>query len=447
MWTILAGTVVGALSIAYRARKYPYADDWSFLPFVTGQEPVTLTWLWAQHSSHRLPLLKLLFLGLYSPFVTYDGRLGILFGIVCLAALAAVLILATRQVRGHTLYSDAFFPFTLLHWGLGALWWDFQLQFVCSTVLAGILLSIILRYEGRLTLGGALSGVGCLLLLPMCGSNGVVLVPALAVWFVLVGLHGVRSGDAADRRPSWLAVVAGTLSVAVCLAYLATYRDSGEYAGKDVGASLLAGARFLSSGLGSAFSFFAIVPWRLLVPSAALLGLASLVLVALKQPSERLRATGMGLFLLSFGCLAAAIGVGRGDREWGGDVDTHYAVLALPILWWSYAVWTLHLPSRPIARFCQMSLLIVMCMVFALNLRGVGYATNLRVSAAAFEADVYAGTPASVLVDRHGSLFWWQDNVEGKRWFDTAEGKRIAVGGLLMLRERGALPFKLIRDQ
>ena len=43
----------------------PYWDDWEMVPVITGHEPVTLKWAWAQHNEHHMPVPKLILVGLF----------------------------------------------------------------------------------------------------------------------------------------------------------------------------------------------------------------------------------------------------------------------------------------------------------------------------------------------------------------------------------------------
>ena len=52
-----------ALWLAWRyALPLPYWDEWLWVPFATGDRPVTLEWLWEPYNEHRLPLPKLIYL-------------------------------------------------------------------------------------------------------------------------------------------------------------------------------------------------------------------------------------------------------------------------------------------------------------------------------------------------------------------------------------------------
>src|SRR5438105_8162010 len=71
-WIVGLLAVVMSLAILGFVYLYganvPYLDDWDIVPALTGNQAVTLRWLWSQHNEHRLPLPRLLLLGLYHLF-------------------------------------------------------------------------------------------------------------------------------------------------------------------------------------------------------------------------------------------------------------------------------------------------------------------------------------------------------------------------------------------
>src|SRR5262249_43468050 len=98
-----------------RGPTIPFWDEWTLVPYVTRDRPVTGAWLWAQHNEHRIPLTKLLFL----PSIRTLGgfRAPQYVNALALCALVLILLLAARRMRGRTAWTDAFLPLTLLHWG------------------------------------------------------------------------------------------------------------------------------------------------------------------------------------------------------------------------------------------------------------------------------------------------------------------------------------------
>src|SRR5262249_9476383 len=129
----------------------PFWDEWQIVPFLAGNHYPTLGYLWEQYNEHRIFLPKLLLWGL-SKLTHCDSRAGMFFNAIALGSLAFVTIRVVRTLRGKLHYTDAFFPLALLHLGHWEnLLWNFQVQFVLSTLLAGLFLLTIARSQNPLT--------------------------------------------------------------------------------------------------------------------------------------------------------------------------------------------------------------------------------------------------------------------------------------------------------
>src|SRR5438132_621057 len=94
----------------------PSWDGWDMVPTLTGAQPVTWSWLWSQHNEHRVPLPRLILLGL-NKVTILDFRGGMYLEVCIMATLAAAMIVVARRLRGTTSYTDLFFPLILLDWG------------------------------------------------------------------------------------------------------------------------------------------------------------------------------------------------------------------------------------------------------------------------------------------------------------------------------------------
>src|ERR1700694_80728 len=135
-WGSWAFLLLAALGfVAYFASDVPYRDAWELVPVLTGAEPCTAAWLWAPHNEHRIPLPKLVHLGL-NCLTHASFRFGAVVNVLVLGLLAALMIRAAGQARGRTHPADAFFPLALLHWGHHeTLLQSFLVQLVASTAL------------------------------------------------------------------------------------------------------------------------------------------------------------------------------------------------------------------------------------------------------------------------------------------------------------------------
>ena len=137
--------LAGALGFLGRfAVNVPYAEDGMLIPYVTGDEPLTMDFLWCQYSNHIIPLPKLVLILLAR--LTHDFRTSMYVSVLACAAVALALTFAAKSLRGRFDYPDAFFSIGLLHLGH----WEsfllgFAIQEVMSTALLAIILLVILR--------------------------------------------------------------------------------------------------------------------------------------------------------------------------------------------------------------------------------------------------------------------------------------------------------------
>src|SRR5919106_877285 len=203
VWALWSAMSVAALFFVARyASNVPSWDDWDMVPTLTGNQPVTWDWLWSQHNEHRVPIPRLIFLGLNGLF-SVDMRVTMYFDVVLAAALSAAMILTAARLRGRASAADAFFPLVFLHWGQAPnLLWGWQLQFFASVALACVALLAIVRAGANLSVqkAGIITGI-CALLLPLCGANGLGMVPALAIWpLALALLPQVWTGNPGTRH-------------------------------------------------------------------------------------------------------------------------------------------------------------------------------------------------------------------------------------------------------
>src|SRR5258708_35004240 len=115
VWTVWTITFVAVIVyVASFTVNIPIADEWSNVLVITGERPLTLSWLWEQHNEHRLALPKLIWL-LSLRLSHYNFRLLPLLDICALAALAFAMILEVKKLRGWLAYTDAFLPLLILN--------------------------------------------------------------------------------------------------------------------------------------------------------------------------------------------------------------------------------------------------------------------------------------------------------------------------------------------
>jgi hypothetical protein len=421
----------------------PYMDDWEWVPAVTGNVPVNFGWVWAQLNDHRNPLSRLLLLGIYT-LAGGDFRAALYANVVFFALLSFAALRVARSLRGRTSYLDAIFPLALLNIDQENVFIGLGVSMVPAMVLAGLMLLIIARRGTRLTLGTVALAGGCLVLLALIGTVGLLLVPALALWLGYLGFLHWRSGLPEGRRNALLAWgLAGVALMIVPLYFigLKPYKVAPPSGG--LGASLWTMLEFLSLSFGQAASHFfssrEVPPFvGLGVVVLCLLSAWLLVRVWRTRPAERPRAAGLLLFMLAVGCMAGAVGVGRSvfdpDAGFTRGYAPRYAMLAAPLLCCLYLVWELYGGER-FGRFLPLGLFALLCLLFPLNVRDTfRHAREHQRQMAEVEAAIKAKEPPRFIATAHRKFL-----------YDQATDAQL-TDYLRMLRRAGVGPFRHLPD-
>ncbi len=426
-WAVLTAGALGL--IALYGSNVPYYDDWDIVDRITGVQPVTPDWLWELHNSHRLPVPKLLALGLFK-LSGVDFRSEMVVSLVSLSALAAALIWTARRARGWTSFADAFFPLLLLNWGLWkVLLWGWQMHVVLPVVLAGVPLLVMARQPAAPPLRLTLLAWVCIILLPLCAAHGLAFVPALAVWLAyLAGVYWNAPHPRRRLRGLLVGVLAVLAFLPVPLHYLIHYEKEDMILGFSLRTAAATAVKFLTLGFGPVAQAW----WPISgIAVLGLLGGAGLILawnVFRPQPAGeapaagakaprrdrrppapggRPRAVGLLLFLGGVASLAVGFGLGRSYR---GNLLTpywvsHYRAFPIPAFYLLYLAWAIygpgHLRLRVLvpALLCALQLLILPLDTY----RGWEHARDMRRELAGFEQDLARGEPVLALVSRHAN--------------------------------------------
>ena len=205
VWATLLGATLGALLLA--ARNGPVApywpDEWMYVPVVTGREPLTLSWLFAFHNEHRIPLPKLVWVAV-ERLSGFDGRWGSALNALILAGAAVLLVLGLRRLRGRMIWTDAIVPLLLLH---GGHWeditWPFQVAF---TLFVLALAWILWRMQTPREDADPALGLG-IFVLPFLGAATFPFVCLLAPWTIWTSRRDPRP----LRRRLTMGLAAGSL--------------------------------------------------------------------------------------------------------------------------------------------------------------------------------------------------------------------------------------------
>jgi hypothetical protein len=405
------------------ANHIPRWDDNELIAQLTGEKPVTAKWLWSQHGEHRIVLPRLLHLFLFH-VTRYDLRAGALFNVIVLATVAAGMIWSALRLRTYTVYSDAFFPLALLQWGQIPVFTDsFQLQNVLSSALAGAMLCLIVGQGMYVGLRSATVAGILLILLSLCGANGLTLVPPLGLWLIYAGVSALRAGTPNLRRNGVLMLSFAGAAIAVVGLYFVGYEKPWSHPpSAGVGPSLKTSFGVISSTLAASVS----VDWwpywgtgliAILAASVACLGVAWV-----RSPADHLRTFGLLMFIGAIVALCLVMGWGRsGYPDEGGysGVCAYYGTLMLPSLCCVYFIWEIYRAPR-FARFVQTSLFAVACVLWIPSHNaGLESARANRKQLEKIERDLRAGIPPAVL-----EAIYWEDVVSAAS-FEALQRKGI----------------------
>ena len=237
-----------------------------------------------------------------------------------------------------------------------------------SSWLAFVLISAFGRATGRPDRTTVIPLCITLVILPLCGGSGLVLLPPMVLWLAGYLCWGWWSG----HEPGGWARAFGLSSLMACSAIVALYlSDYGRPAGHPLPPSLWAVVsttlRFLSLSINSGATkyWMATSLTTLALTGAALVRLS---LVAVRLPHERPRAFGLAAVIMSMMGLALSVGVSRSGLDPVMGLSPRYVTLAAPLLSVLYFTWLLYTPARS-QRFLQSCLLLVVCvnMPYALN--------------------------------------------------------------------------------
>ncbi len=112
----LAATSAALVLVHCYSSNSPYADEWPWLDVVVGDRACDAAWLLEPENHHRVPLAKLLYVGL-ARATNDDFRAGAVANVLVLSAASLGLLWAVRRARGETRLSDVILPVALLHLG------------------------------------------------------------------------------------------------------------------------------------------------------------------------------------------------------------------------------------------------------------------------------------------------------------------------------------------
>ncbi len=409
IWLVLSVAALG-LVLRYGVNA-PFIDDFLVVPVLAGEEPISLEWLWRQHSDHRFPLVKLVIWGATAG-CGGDFRAVMVLNAAGLSAASLILIRAARVLRGRTEFADAFFPVLLLHWGHAG---NMLRCVIVEDVLIALFLSLLLlRVAGMrsaetrvdlLVLGTCLAG--CSLL----GTPGLVLGTSLAPWGLFRARWLLRSSPGPRPPGGAWALLALGVPLLVGAAYFLGFERIPH---PPLGESLPGVPRFVAQAIGGAFGSLGVFGWggegfgagwpplpAILAVAFTLATLALLFRRLWRRAEDPVRTAWLLAFPLSLLLLAAAMGFGRAGFGETYAIRGHYMLRMVPLMAGLYLAWEV-LGQAPLARLVQTSLLAATLSVLAFNMQsGFQQARDHRVLMDDFSRDLREGMDDDAILRRY----------------------------------------------
>ncbi len=374
----------------------PWADEMRWVPIITGAEPLSAKWVFKIENQHFLPLVKLAYMGL-GRATGFDFRAAAFLNAVLLAAAAGAMILAVAPARGRASVLDILIPVVLLHWGHYLnLIWGFQLCYVLATALGCLLLALVSLDRPQLSVGRAGLASVCTIAAALCGGPGIFYPLAMAAWLAYAGIRRWR-----DHRPAAIMILIlaalSLLPLGLWLPTLFEVHGAAAASGHGLRVTLLGTLQFLSMSLGKFGG-----------ETYPFSGLAVVVLVALaggalgrawrREPQQRLRTAGLGLFLCSALATALGIGLTRGSI---GCLQNRYILLGSPLILCMYLIGAYYGPGiRPRAvRWACAAALIGLAILY--DAKGLNLTPGLERNVRRLEDSVREGLPVKAIAARY----------------------------------------------
>ncbi len=405
VWGVWAAMLFFALFTVYRyGRNIPVIEDWVLVPPLTGNENI-LEWLWKPNSEHRIPLPKLILLGLLK--LTHgDFRSGMYFTVLMVGTVAALMISGIRGLRGGTSrLVDAFFPLALLHMGHWENFcWSFQLalSFGCVLVLLLMRTAVIRPYFNDP--GSAILGGLALVCLPLSGAPGLLAVPFFGSWMTYCAIWNhlqARKGNALD----WVGPYLISCIVATA-ALVSAYFPGLEPTGYPESPSLAFTLSIFSKFLGMSMGLGPVLPYTF--PLVALLIVTSVALavskIFLMEKEEKHRAIALALMLVTWTSVCFLTAVTRAGLIFTfprvGPMS-RYILLFCPIIILPYFIWEKY-GSRRLRVVVQVILFLAMLILVPVNYHtGSQWGQWYLQTYEKVVADIRQGTSALEIARRH----------------------------------------------
>jgi hypothetical protein len=360
VWSVwVAATCTALWYVRQYARNIPFWEDFLIVPVMTGHEPVSFRWATAHYNEHLLVIPKLILAGLLRAIPDFRG--GLYLNVAMMSAAAAWMLIVARRLRGSTRLVDAVLPLLILNIGQ------------CECFLLGMCMNLVLTACISCALIGVASRVTCseswwpclqigglLVVLPLCGGNGLALLPPIMAWLTGYVAFGWWSGRVPGPLGRALGMGLLMITSAIVTWYLLGYqRPQHIPAAPSIRAASITMLESLSLTISpSAWGYWTAAGLAVVVVTLATI--LRLAFVAWRTPSERPRALGLCAMMVALLSVAAAVGFSRSGAGHGAGLAGRYVTILSPLLCAVYVAWLVYGPAAA-RRTVHIGLLALVC--------------------------------------------------------------------------------------
>jgi hypothetical protein len=400
-WGLWAAMTAGLFAYIHRySRNIPYSDEFEIVPVMTGAQPVTLGWAWAQHNEHRPFIPRLVIAGLFRSVAT-DFRVARYANALLLSATAGAMLLVARKVRGSARLVDAVLPLVMLNIAQGE---SLLNAYAMSLILNSVLTIALLAAVGfaRRSTGTPIAlafGLSCVLL-PLCSGSGLAMLPPLMAWLAGYVAWGWWSEErpAAWGRALGLGLLAGGLAIA--LLYLRGYSRPAQHPLPPSARAFAASAlKYLSLTVYPSMNGHA-RPAALLLVGLVTTTLALLAMVSVRSRGERPRALALAAIIVAMLGVAAVVGFSRAGLGPDAGLASRYVTLAMPLFCAVYLAWIAY--GRTASRTAVPAVLLAVIILASRGAYRYGhwFGSYICASVERVERGLRDREPMTVLLDR-----------------------------------------------
>ncbi|WP_143026217.1 hypothetical protein [Paraburkholderia fungorum] len=406
------------------ARTYAYADDWIYaLPLKFTSLHNWITWAFAQHVDHRIPIQKL------SNFFIlraagFDFRYLVAVNYLMGVATSAMLLYVAKSYRGYLRVGDLIIPFALLHYGVGYSLWGFQFQFLSSVFFMTLFIYFSFHYTQKAK-NGFLSGAAlALLAASLCGMNGVLFAITESIG-MLVWLFYPRT---TPRNVPAIAMFAVVLAIGA-LIWVKWVPSAASSVG---GINSRVFIRYIYSLVPASMGVLSFQNTFFAFLTVSLLLTGMLAFMAQKLKSRSLTLDDYVLAIAALASLmvmiSVAVGRSKAQGEWNNVLGMHYGLMSVFIPVCSWLIVSKWLPDRA-SSLVGIALAAMFYIAFIENAQWRYSVVN---SAGEHQTQIVqalqAGTDAKVLADTYVNDFT----------IDTPQNRSDVANGITAFRADGA---------